>query len=297
MRFTRSAAAAPLAVGILSAAMTAMPSRALAGELTVAWNAAGPAASTSYRVFVGERPGVYDRVVDAGSSLRATITDLEDGRLHYFAVKAFDAAGHESPGFSAELACMPRPRVDAVEAPRLAPGGAGWVTLRGANFDSEVQVRANEPNLRVRASVLAPDGSLAILVESTAPAGSGALAPSSASFTLLSACRRADAWFGVHPQTADVDGSGDVDEADLRAVSAALGLRRGERGYLGAADLDGDGVVDGRDLDRVVARLRPSSPSLSSIPPSRGAPPSREAVTEAARTGIAPITTPAPSGR
>src|SRR5262245_17743057 len=109
MRFSRSTAAAKIAMGLVSVATAAMSPRIHAGELTVAWSAAGPPASTSYRVFVGERPGVYDRVVDAGPSLRATITDLEDGRLHYFTVKAYDAAGHESPGFSAELACMPRP--------------------------------------------------------------------------------------------------------------------------------------------------------------------------------------------
>jgi len=258
-RRVRPSRLSPLALGMACAALAALThERAIAGDLTVAWSAAGPAASTHYRIFVGERPGVYDRVVDAGTALRATVTDLEDGKVHYLAVKALDDAGHESPDFSPELACMARPRVDSVQAPPLSAGGSAWVALRGANFDRDVQVRASDPGLRVRASVLEPDGSLSVLVEAAAGAAAGVPSLSVSSFSLFNPCRRADAFFQAHPQAADVDGSGSVDENDLRAVSAAIGSRRGESGYAGAADVDADGIVDGRDLDRVISQLLPA---------------------------------------
>jgi hypothetical protein len=259
--------------------MAAMPALAFAGDLTIAWPAAGPAPATHYRVFVGDRRGVYDRVIDAGSELRSTVTDLADGTVHYFAVKAFDAAGSESPAFSPELACMPGPRVTSVEASPLHPGGSAWVTLRGANFDPEVQVRSNDPRLRARAAVPAPDGSLSVLVEAAAAPGwadalagdSGAFRPDPATFSLFNPCRRADAFFEANPRAADLDDSGTVDEADVRAVSAAIGAHRGESGYASAADLDGDGMVDGRDLSRVIA-LAGAASSRPIASPSAAAP-------------------------
>jgi len=244
---------------LLTAALAAVATHsATAGELTLAWSPAGPAAMTSYRVYVGEQPGTYDRVVDAGSALRATIADLEDDRVHYFAVKALDAAGSVSPDFSAELACMASPRVTSVEAPALAPGGSAWVRLRGANFDREVQVRSLAPELKVRATSLEADGSLSVLVEATGEArvASAVPMPSTGSFALFNPCRRAASFYDAHPQIADVDGSGSVDEDDVRAIAAAIGSRRGESRYRAAADLDGDGLVDGRDLDREIALAR-----------------------------------------
>jgi len=264
----------PLALGMACAALAALThARAIAGDLTVAWGAAGPAASTHYRVFVGDRPGVYDRVVEAGTALRLTVTDLEDGKVHYLAVKALDDAGHEAPDFSPELACLARPRVDSVRSPALSTGGSAWVALRGANFDRDVQVRSSDPGLRVRASVLEPDGSLSVLVEAAPTAAAGVASPSVSSFTLFNPCRRADAFFQAHPQAADVDGSGSVDEDDARAVSAAIGSRRGESGYAGAADVDADGIVDGRDLDRVISLLRPASRPASAAPAAPAAAP------------------------
>src|SRR5262245_53760872 len=265
----------PLAPGILCLVLAATTPRAIAGDLTVAWNGAGPASSTSYRVFIGERPGIYDRVVEAGTSLSATVTDLEDGRVHYFAVKAVDLAGHESPDFSSELACMARPRVESVRAPELSAGGAGWVSLRGANFDRDIQVRSKDPDLRVRGVVLESEGSLSVFVEASAGAPGGAVTVSAETFSLLNPCRRADVFFQRRPQAADVDGSGAVDEADVRAVSAAIGSRRGESPYTTAADVDADGLVDGRDLDHVLSLLkaapRTASPAAASAP-AAGAP-------------------------
>ena len=257
---------APLAVlpMLVLAASTTLPSVIIAGELTLTWNAAGPVSSTTYRVFVGEQSGSYDRIVDASSALRATIPDLEDGKIHYFAVKAFDAAGHASPDFSPELACMARPRLASVVAPALAPGTSAWVTLRGANFDREVQVLSRDPRLRVSATTLETDGRLSVLVDvSAGPAESDPVlassllpAPTPETFSLHNPCRRAASFFAVHPQMADVDGSGLVDEADVRAVGAAVGSRRGESGYRAAADLDADGLVDGADLERVILMAR-----------------------------------------
>src|SRR5262249_62614 len=44
----------------------------------------------------------------------------------------------------------------------------------------------------------------------------------------------------------DVNGDGMVDASDALAVSAALGLHVGDKGYVAALDADRDGVIDAR---------------------------------------------------
>jgi Dockerin type I domain len=54
----------------------------------------------------------------------------------------------------------------------------------------------------------------------------------------------------------DVNGDGSVTCADLTAVSAAVGKRTGQAGYLPSADMDQNGVIDIRDI-AAISRLLP----------------------------------------
>jgi hypothetical protein len=69
-----------------------------------------------YRVFYGDAPHTYlgtgaeegDSPLDAGASTRLEITGLENGRLYYFAVAAYDDSDPpQLSAFSAELSARP----------------------------------------------------------------------------------------------------------------------------------------------------------------------------------------------
>jgi hypothetical protein len=228
-----------------------------AGVLTIAWPPA--AGAQGYRIYVGSQSGVYERTIDAGTASKATVSGLEDERVYHIAVKAYDATGRTSAGFSPELACLPAPHIVSIEPPVLTAGRATSVTIEGANFDPEIQVRARDARLAVRSASPAGPGRISVLVEAT-PGGDGAMTLEAVSFTLINPCRKADVYFNAHPEAADSDGSGAVDQEDLALVRAAFGARRGESGYEPAADVDGDGAVDGRDVARVLAGLGSASP-------------------------------------
>lgn len=66
----------------------------------------------------------------------------------------------------------------------------------------------------------------------------------------------------AHPLTCpgDVDGDGDVDQADLGGLLAAYGRSNGQAGYNGCADFDCDGDVDQSDLGSLLARYGQNCP-------------------------------------
>lgn len=76
-------------------------------SVTLAWDAG---ASTNngpvrYRVYVGGDSRAYTNVMDAGSALQCTVTNLAQGATYYFAVTAGDTNGLESD-FSSEVSCL-----------------------------------------------------------------------------------------------------------------------------------------------------------------------------------------------
>jgi hypothetical protein len=231
---------------------------AAAGELTLTWPTAEDDLTVGYRVYVGVEPGVYERSVDAAEEARVTIRDLADDVEHYFAVKAYDAEGKESPSYSPEVASLPSPRIDAIEPAALESGSAAFVALRGANFSSDVQVRVLDERLSLRSAAAVGPGQVVLYLEARpAPEGeaSESIALDPAGFLLVNPGRKADEYFEAHPEVVDLDWSGWVDESDLDRVRVALGTRAGEDGYRVEADVDGDGVVALADLARLTARL------------------------------------------
>jgi hypothetical protein len=240
---------------------------AAAGELTLSWPEMDDDLTVGYNVYVGTAPGSYGRVEDAGEATRLTVTDLQDEQVYYFAVKAYDARGQESPEFSPEVVSLPRPRIESIDPPALMTGEATYVTLRGANFDPEIQVRVLDGRLSLRSAVSAGAGTVTLLLEaSPSDEAEESIALEASAFTLINPGRKAPEFFEVHPETVDLDGSGWVDDSDLEAIRRAYGSRAGDETYRSATDLNGDGRVDGADLDRVMQRLetaavhRPAAP-------------------------------------
>jgi hypothetical protein len=236
---------------VLLLALLALP--AAAGELALAWPAAQDDLTAGYRVYVGSHSGLYDRVEDVGGQTDVTIQGLQDGQLYYFAVKAYDVKGQESDGYSPEVVSLPSPRIDAADPAVLVPGEATYVTLRGANFAPEVQVRLRDDRVDMRSVVGAGPEAVILLLQISEDQESITLAP--ADFSVINPGRKAPEFFARHPEAVDLDGSGWVNEADLAIVRSALGSRVGEESFHPVADLDGDGQVDGEDLGRVSSRL------------------------------------------
>lgn len=78
-----------LIIAILAIALTAAP--ALATDVTLSWTKPDDARVTGYNIYVDPV------LVDIGSDIDATVTDLTDGLTYYFGATSFDAEGVESP--------------------------------------------------------------------------------------------------------------------------------------------------------------------------------------------------------
>ena len=73
---------------------------AYAAQVTLAWDASDGAAG--YKIYYGTTSNNYTSVVDVGTNLTYTFTDLPDGNTYYFAATAYDASHLESD-YSAEI--------------------------------------------------------------------------------------------------------------------------------------------------------------------------------------------------
>jgi hypothetical protein len=94
------------------------------GAIELRWSRVPLADIGGYLIYYGEAPGEYrgrlafegPSPVDAGAKLSLTLTGLENGRIYYFAVASYDAAGRTASGgnppsrageFSTEVSARP----------------------------------------------------------------------------------------------------------------------------------------------------------------------------------------------
>lgn len=86
------------------------------GEITLSWSPVLQEDIRGYLVYYGTQPGRYFGIgsefgpspIDVGPATSILLTGLENGTLYYFAVGAYDAAGHgSSTELSAEAAARP----------------------------------------------------------------------------------------------------------------------------------------------------------------------------------------------
>lgn len=78
--------------------------QALAGQVTLAWDAVANA--TGYRVHYGESSRSYSSTVDATNRLSHTVPSLTDGGRYYFAVTAYGPTGTTESGYSNEVSAV-----------------------------------------------------------------------------------------------------------------------------------------------------------------------------------------------
>lgn len=64
---------------------------------TMSWNSSNAGTVTGYNLYYGSATQTYTNMVSAGNGTSATVTNLQPGKLYYFAATAHDSAGNESP--------------------------------------------------------------------------------------------------------------------------------------------------------------------------------------------------------
>jgi hypothetical protein len=89
-------------VALLFALGTMLLPVAEAATVTLAWDSNVDEDLAGYIVYYGTASRDYDYDVDVGEETSCTISGLEEGRNHYFAVTAYDVEGNESQ-FSEEV--------------------------------------------------------------------------------------------------------------------------------------------------------------------------------------------------
>jgi hypothetical protein len=75
--------------------------QALAADISLEWTASSSSGVTGYKVYVGSQSGTYTAIYPIGNQTTYTVSSLNPGQ-YYFAVKAVDGSGNESP-FSNEV--------------------------------------------------------------------------------------------------------------------------------------------------------------------------------------------------
>lgn len=69
---------------------------------TATWNTVTSTPVTGYKVYVGEVPGQYSRIITVGTVTSSTVNSLTVGKTYYFAVSAYNSAG-EGPRSSPDV--------------------------------------------------------------------------------------------------------------------------------------------------------------------------------------------------
>ncbi|NOY76440.1 MAG: T9SS type A sorting domain-containing protein [Calditrichaeota bacterium] len=72
------------------------------GSLTIQWDPNTESDLAGYRVYYGERSHAYSHQIDVGNVTKFKITNLEEGKVYYIALTAYDYWNNESK-FSKEV--------------------------------------------------------------------------------------------------------------------------------------------------------------------------------------------------
>jgi hypothetical protein len=108
-------------IQLLTVLIIAMASTAIAGEVTLAWDANNPAPD-GYRLFVRETDQEYDYLAPAweGTATQATISNLSEGVERAFVVRAY--IGDNESGDSNEVVYTIEAQPEPVIIPQRVKG-------------------------------------------------------------------------------------------------------------------------------------------------------------------------------
>ncbi len=125
---------------------------AVAGTLSVRWDAVSDSDVAGYRVYYGTTPGSHAQMYDAGNTTSATLGNVSDCTIYYVTVRAYDTGGLESATDSNSVKGFARPVVSTVNPTSLTQGQSKSFTISGTNFDAGVTGDATRPPARVKVS-------------------------------------------------------------------------------------------------------------------------------------------------
>ena len=230
------------------------PTAVSAGTIKVAWNPVSDPDLAGYKVYYGTSPGVYTNSTSvARPQTSADLINLQDCRTYYLAVKAYDANGNESLGFSNEISGMPAPVPSGVTpASAKQATNAQNITISGANFDTQARPDFG-PDILVNSYTTSSCNQMTANITITEAALVNVAPGPQRLLTIINPSGPRGGKSGAfqvqfNERRADIDGSGRVGGRDLLYWQNAFGSISGNSAYNPDADLNGDGKVDGTDL-------------------------------------------------
>jgi len=238
-----------------------LPSAVSAGTIKLAWDPVGDPDLSGYKVYYGTTPGVYTNSTPTGSQTSVDLTNLQDCKVYYLAVKAVDANGNESMGFSNEISGMSAP-VPSTVSPSTAKQATNFqqVTIYGTNFDTQARPDFG-PDILVNSYSTSSCSQMTanITVTESAKVNSAPSPPRLLTIINNGGPRGSKSGpFSVtfNERRADIDPDGKVKGRDLLYLMNSYGSCQpslvpncpNASSYNGDADLNGDGKVDGADV-------------------------------------------------
>ena len=82
--------------------LTCPSGRALAADITLAWDHNSEPDLAGYKLYLGNSPRNYTEIIDLGLTTQYTISNLIDGTVYFFTLTAYNQKGFES-SFSNEV--------------------------------------------------------------------------------------------------------------------------------------------------------------------------------------------------
>jgi len=123
------------------------------GSLTIEWDPNTESDLAGYRVYYGEQSRAYSHQIDVGNVTRFKIANLEEGKVYYIAVTAYDYWNNESK-FSNEVSAAAKSNSDQTNIPDVLilfqnyPNPFNPETLLQFNVPSEMDVSLSIWNTR-----------------------------------------------------------------------------------------------------------------------------------------------------
>jgi hypothetical protein len=97
--------------------------------IPLAWSAPPESGVSGYKVYVGSASGQYTQVLNAGTNLSLSVSNMEFGKTYYFAVTAIGSTGLESllsPELTVTIAQPPLPLGVGITSNGSGQAGLNW---------------------------------------------------------------------------------------------------------------------------------------------------------------------------
>ena len=236
-----------------------IPSILQAGTIEIEWDPPLTGEVAGYKIYYGTASGSYEWIQDVGAVTSYILTDLDDCREYFWAIKAYSPSGLESSTFSNEVSGMSRPRIESVEPASGEQGQIINLLIRGANYSASALLESNNPGIKLisTSQLNCNEVSASIQIDPQSrgmkPAPLGAY-----DITLVNP----DRVFGttedvftitLNKARIDIDLSGRIDGLDLNRLALIFGVSEADGMYNPDCDFDGNGWIDGDDLAYLAA--------------------------------------------